>query len=59
MLLKSNQKLKQIEKQSPKESLNDIILMADQFWENCNLNEKVQPPPKRIKQTKTSKRKNQ
>jgi len=57
MLLKSNQKLKQIEKQSPKESLNDIILMADQFWENCNLNEKVQPPPKRIKQTKTSKRK--
>ncbi|CAI2378618.1 unnamed protein product [Moneuplotes crassus] len=54
-LYKPVSKLYTIEEPDPQENLNDLIELADKFWENCELDTKVMKPPKRIKQTKIKK----
>lgn len=52
MILKSKQKTNKNEEQHPNENLKDLLQLADKFWENWGLDEKVKLPHTKIKQTK-------
>jgi len=55
-LLDSQNKLRSAKDPLPQEDLNDLIQLADMFWENLGLEDKVQSPPTKIKQTKIIKK---